>query len=664
MTERIFYVSPTGSDENPGTSALPFRTVSHARDVARTVDGAATVEVLAGTYRETLAFDQNDSGDTYRANGEVIFTGGMTVPYAVTEALSDEVKAVLTPDAAAHVRVIDLGKLGIGRDVYENLFAVGAYHTQGYYDGHKCGTNVEVFSDDRRMTLARYPNDRYLKLDGVLEDCERPGKRNPYGGKYIVDEETAERMRSWKFPETAWTFAYFGFDWSDSSSPIAFDPDERSISPLYTSYYTTAKGNLYYLYNVLDELDVPGEFFIDRKNGLLYVYPYTDGTDIELSLSTASLITIGGTENLTISGFTLTCVRGTALRGSGRGITLDNLTVKNVADHAIELNGSDNTVQNCTIYHTGKGGIFVSGGDRPTLTPGNCRILNNYIHDFGEIYRTYQPGISMQGVGNYCAHNELCHSPHAAMTYGGNCHLIEYNYIHHVVQHSHDAGAIYSGGDPIGHGTVIRYNLLRSIGNETFHPDGIYWDDGLSGQTAYGNLLIDVGRFSIIAGGGRDHVIRDNLILGDCWDAIHYDDRFREGFLKNGENDNLTGTLDRPFWGTLKVCPYQSALWVSRFPTLAKLSSDLGHPDDPYFALNPGGSLVENNVIVNSEERLGAIWDSVYRYSTIGENPVYRSVDDIDFDMETLKFRHPREGFPDIPADKIGRYPDKTKEDV
>ena len=37
--QATYYVSPTGSDSNPGTLAQPFQTIAKARDVVRTVNG-------------------------------------------------------------------------------------------------------------------------------------------------------------------------------------------------------------------------------------------------------------------------------------------------------------------------------------------------------------------------------------------------------------------------------------------------------------------------------------------------------------------------------------------------------------------------------------------------------------------------------------------------
>ncbi len=668
MTEKIFYVSPTGSDKNEGNAGAPFKTIGQAQSAARACDTPVTVEVLAGTYRENLTFDERDSGDTYRTREHATLTGGLTVPYADTEDPSADIKSRLTPDAAAHVRLIDLGKYGIAKDAYDTVFPIGSYHTAHKYDGFRDGVNVEVFENDRRMTLARYPNEGYLKLDGILdmgEVHEFPPQnywkewddlRNPRGGTYILDKRTNERLKNWKTPETAWMFGYFFHDWADASTPITVNTKNRAVCPKYAATYGAKAGALYYLYNVLEELDAPGEYYLDRESGLLYVYAASAESTFDISLSEAPLVRINRAENLTVSGFTMTCTRENAVTGTGNGLTLDGLLIKNVAANGVVLTGSDNLVENCEITHTGRGGIFLTGGDRATLTPGNNRAVNNYIHDFSEVYQTYQSGIHLGGVGNVCAHNEISGSPHMAIGYGGNEHLVEYNYIHEVVLHSSDAGAIYAGFDWAGHGTVVRYNLLRNIGGEGFTPDGIYWDDGLSGQTAYGNILINVKKFAFLVGGGRDNVVRDNVILGESMHPILYDDRNRDGFVNGGWAHQACDTPDAPHWRKLASVPYKSDVWAAKYPTLARVITDFEKFNDPDFPINPANSVVENNVIINKDARFGWMAQSVYDYNDIGENFTYHTCDEADFDPDTLKFRHPREGFPEIPVNEIGRY--------
>jgi len=661
----IFYVSPSGCDENPGTAFLPFRTPERAQAEARR-NVPAEVVFCKGCYRTSLNFTEADSGCTYRTEENAVFTGGISISPESLVSPSDEILRRFSPEAADHIRAVDLAALGITREELE-IYPIGSYSSAGRYDNGKTGVNIEVFSGGKRMTNARYPNDGYLKIAHVLDQGEvneyppqnywreNQKKRNPRGGTYLMDPDTNERAKTWQNPEP-WVFGYFYWDWADSSTPAELFTPNRAIIPRYVSLYGCRPGGLYYFYNILEELDAPGEFFIDRENLVLYVYPYSENDTIEMSLSSSPLINASGADNLTIDGFTLTCVRSTAAVLNGNGCVLRNLTIRNAADHGITVTGNRNTVKNCDISHTGRGGVYLTGGDRTTLTPGENRVENCFIHDFSEVYQTYQPGVQLNGVGNICAHSEICVSPHMAIGYSGNDHLIEYNFIHDVVLHSSDAGAIYSGFDWCAHGTVIRYNLLRDIGAGEFTPDGIYWDDGHSGQTAYGNILINVKKFSFLIGGGRDNAVRDNLIFGNTRNPIHYDDRNRDGFVNGGWAAQATNSPDAPHWVKLRAIPYTNEYWKARFPQLALLKTDIHtDPDDPDFPINPAGSLITNNVIIAPS--IGYIADSVYRYSRVEHNLIFETAEEAGLNTDTLEFTRQPEGFPAIPVKEIGRIP-------
>lgn len=67
-TQVTYYVSPTGSDSNPGTISEPFQTVTKARDVVRTINSNMTGDIYVylrgGTYNitDTITFEPQDSG--------------------------------------------------------------------------------------------------------------------------------------------------------------------------------------------------------------------------------------------------------------------------------------------------------------------------------------------------------------------------------------------------------------------------------------------------------------------------------------------------------------------------------------------------------------------------------------------------------------------------
>ena len=45
-TQSIYYVSPTGSDSNPGTVSQPFLTITKARDVTRNLSSNMTGDIV------------------------------------------------------------------------------------------------------------------------------------------------------------------------------------------------------------------------------------------------------------------------------------------------------------------------------------------------------------------------------------------------------------------------------------------------------------------------------------------------------------------------------------------------------------------------------------------------------------------------------------------
>ena len=55
-----FYVSPIGSDSNPGTLELPFKTIQKAADTLTVGD---VVNIMGGVYRESVVLDNVDGAD-------------------------------------------------------------------------------------------------------------------------------------------------------------------------------------------------------------------------------------------------------------------------------------------------------------------------------------------------------------------------------------------------------------------------------------------------------------------------------------------------------------------------------------------------------------------------------------------------------------------------
>lgn len=661
----LYYVSIKGNDNNEGSKEAPFKTIEKAQETAR-LNKNSMVYVLEGEYKNFPLLDGRDSGTKYIGVNAAI-SGGRTLSYSETLDLPEDIKERIKEEIRSKVRAIDIKVLGLNLDDFGEVYAIGDYHTAHKYDNGKIGKNFEVFSGGKRMNIARYPDSGYIKIDDVKDvgECgEYPDQnywagwadeRNHRGGCYIVDRETNYRMMTWKNPETAWIFGYFKHDWADASTPVKINTVNRCIYPEYVARFGCKKGADFYFYNILEELDAPGEYFLDREKEMLYLYPYSEGDVIEFSLSQKPLLEICGGENITIEGFTFKCARESGVVVKGNGNIIRNCLIKNVYDHGICLEGLRNKAESNEITRTGKAGIHLVGGDRITLTPGENEAYNNYIHHYSEVYQTYQPGVRLKGVGNICRNNEICFCPHEAIQYEGNDHLIEYNNIHDAVLYSRDAGAIYTGRDWAGYGTVIRYNIIRDIGTEELRPDAIYWDDAHSGQTAYGNIIINAKKYGFQIGGGRDNTAINNLIIGETDVPLRFDDRAYDGFFNDGWYREGVNTLEGSQWKSLLSMPYRSEIWAKKYPTLSKVSCDFHDAENLNFAVYPAGNVVENNIIVNKRGFLGEILDIAKKYSSVKNNRTYKSVEEIGFDMDTLKFSEQPEDFPEIPVEKIGR---------
>ncbi|MDD4773533.1 MAG: right-handed parallel beta-helix repeat-containing protein, partial [Eubacteriales bacterium] len=586
----------------------------------------------------------------------------------------------LRGEARNEVVCCNLRDYGLTPGDWGKIYAAGAFHTAAKYDGDTQGVSCELFMNDRRMTPARYPDSGFLKISDVADVgdvAEFPpqnyyrdwdSRRNHRGGTYILDADTNERAKGWAEPEKAWMFGYFFWDWADSSTPVKrLDTDVRCVEPAYVSRYGCRRGADYYFFNILEELDSPGEWYLDRGTGMLYMYPTADlnTASVCLSVTTDSIIDAADCRYITFEGFTLQCTRSDAIKISGSHNTVRNCKIKNISGNAVNISGHDNTVTGCEISHTGRGGIMLRGGDRETLTPGRNIADNNLIHDWSEVYLTYQPAVGLWGVGNICSHNEIYNSPQLAVTYGGNDHLIEYNLIHDVVLQSTDGGAIYAGYDWTAQGNIIRYNCLYNIGRGEHRPDGIYWDDALSGQTAYGNVLVNVAKNAFLIGGGRDNSVSGNLIINAGDSAVSYDDRARDGLLHNGWAKNcINNRRTSPLWVRLDAMPCRSDVWAQRYPSLARLTDDFSDHNNPDFPANPSNVHVTGNVILDDEAKIGNIADSVYKYGEIDGNALF-TLDrgDLFADAENGDYRLAGDseirrmlpGFADIPFGEIGR---------
>lgn len=530
-----FYVSPNGNDANSGAEDAPFATVQGARDSVRAslqrpnrAPGSIEVIIQPGRYfvGETWSLTAPDSGSVesqiaYRADAPgVALVGGRQLPSDAFVPLTDAATLTrLVPEARDAIRIFNLRDAGITE--------LGAFPNRF----ENAPPLPELFFNGERMTLARWPNDDWATIASIVESGPAPW-RNHASDKLGVFEYSGDRPERWGSAPEVWLHGYWCFDWSAETIKVgAIDVDNHRITLSEQHHYGLGSGNpaprRYYATNLLEELDQPGEYFIDRAGGQLFFWPPGDmsGADIVLSTLTGPVIALDSVSHIRLEGLTVeTCVgTGIDVKG-GEGVAIQSCTVRNTGQDGIVITGgAHHTVAGCDIHDTGTAGLRVSGGDRKTLTPCNHVVDDNHIWRISRRQRTHAYNIHMDGVGIQVTHNLLHDAPHQAIGLGGNDHLIEFNEIHHSGMETDDSGAFYMGRNPSMRGTIIRHNYWHHIGSALTHGScAIYFDDGSGGQTVIGNVFYKAagGNFgAVFVHGGHDNDVINNIFV-DCKRAI------------------------------------------------------------------------------------------------------------------------------------------------
>lgn len=614
--ETTLYVAAGGRDTWSGRHSSPvagsvdgpFATLERARDEIRALKagpgglpaGGVAVEVAAGVHSRGSALDLTDE-DSGSPEAPVVWAGSKDGPARLLggtlvpgfAAVSDpDVLARLPDEARSHVVEADLRHCGIE-------------------DFGQAGTGgLELFYDGQPMTLARWPNEGFVKIADLVggEPIDVRGTVGDGIGKFVYEGDRSSR---WVAEKDPWAHGYWFWDWSDERHRIeSIDPEDRvmAVAPPYHRYGYRI-GQWYYGYNLLCELDRPGEWYLDRDSGILYFWPPGPVEGVEICVSGIdTLISADGVENVTFRDLTFELGRGTAaVLANCTHVRIESCTFRNLGAWAVQATGGENVVVvSCDVYQTGGGGISLTGGDRAGLTPGRHLAVDNHIHHYGRINRMYMPAIAIGGVGHRVAHNLIHDAPHMAVSFSGNDHVIELNEIHHVCTESNDAGAIYAGRDWTWRGTVIRHNLFYEItGFEGRGCVGVYLDDMLCGTEISGNLFHHVTRAAFI-GGGRDCTVVNNLFV-DCEPALHVDAR-----ALNWASYHVGTTMRE----RLEEMPYRDPQWMARHPELLTLWED--EPGAPK------GNVIEGNVCQ------GGTWDEVgddaRPYVTLGRNLVAEDV--------------------------------------
>lgn len=325
----------------------------------------------------------------------------------------------------------------------------------------------------------------------------------------------------------------------------------------------TKGGAPYYVENVFEALEEPGEWYLDRPAGRLYYLPLPGETIRAAEVYAPRLphvLLIQGNaatgqpvKHLVFEGLTFShsewmpdaesmkatpqaaChVPGAVIVGRAHDVRFEKCAITHVGSYGVEINdGShDVTVRSCDITDLGGGGVKVwhsFTGEPPmpgagpdwnhTLTCRRVIISDNEIADGGHRYHQAVGALIGKCSGVQLLHNHIHDFDYSGVSVGwtwgynegeayGN--IIEYNHIHHIGRGMlSDMGGIYTLG--VQPGTRLRYNIIHDVQSRGYGGWGIYNDEGSSFILVENNLVYRTKSNGYNQHYGRDNIIRNNI---------------------------------------------------------------------------------------------------------------------------------------------------------
>ncbi|MGI6454097.1 MAG: right-handed parallel beta-helix repeat-containing protein [bacterium] len=524
----VFYVSPHGDDSWMGTIAPPFAgesngpfaTLERAQNAVREYkrehpDEPVTVLIQEGEYylEKPLIFTPEDSGTqeapiTWKAypGQNAIISAGKIVKLEHVQREGDIIKVTLP-------------------EVKEQ----GTAFTQ-------------VFINGERRTRARTPNQGFYLVDGELSDEENATFKYRYNQ---LKKEWAERG------DVEWVTLV---KWDEHRLYLLDVNEEEKTATVSGKMFkwSNLPDQRYYLENLRDGLDSPGEWYLDRQSGEFFYFllPGESPEDLKMIVPVHEQVVIlaGNPEkqqyvqHLHFEGLTFA---HTAWKMSERGY--DSLQAAHTVPGAFLANGAHHTrIERCKFHLLGNYAIEFATGCKHNSIVGNemidlgaggvqigtpemhkqehlqtthHQITDNHMNKLGRIFHDAVGVLVAQSSHNLIAHNHIHDLYYTGISVGwswgyqeSNSHhnIIEYNLCHDIGQTLlSDMGGIYLLGPQPG--TIVRNNVFHDIYSHTYGGWGLYTDEGSSQILLENNLVYNTKSAGFHQHYGRDNIIRNNI---------------------------------------------------------------------------------------------------------------------------------------------------------
>ena len=442
----------------------------------------------------------------------------------------------------------------------------------------------ELFVDGRRQVLARYPNfDPSAKyFDGFAADAIAP-----------------ERVARWADPAGGYFHAMHPSLWGDFTWRITGRDATGKLEMeggWQNNRGAAAHEQIRYVENVFEELDAPGEWFLDRKTHTLYFYP-PSGVDPAHAVVEATclrtLVEFRGDEAqpvkwITLRGLTFRqaartvmenrepllrsdwtiCRGGAVLFNGAEDCALEDSFIDQVGGNAVFVNNYNRRVaiRGTHIARAGASGICFVGdpaaarsplfhydqvqdlaaidrtpGPKSNHYPADCLVDDCLIHETGRVEKQ-SAGVEIDLAARITVrHCSIYDLPRAGINIGDGCwggHVIAFCDVFDTVKETGDHGSFNSWGrDRFWRPNIDDVNAwIRQA------PDLPLLDVVEPIRLLHNRWRCDHGWDIDLDDGSSNYVIRDNLCL-------HGGIKNREGFARIVENNILVeGGYDPHAW--------------------------------------------------------------------------------------------------------------------
>jgi hypothetical protein len=459
-TPQSYFVSPAGDDTNPGTLGKPFATLERAQQAARLKRG--DVILRGGNYYlpETLVFTARDSGT--------------------------EETPVVFENYPGETPVVSGGRR------LENLdwqpFTNGIVQAKVPADV----LTEELFVNGERQILARYPN---------------ADPKAQYFDGFTSSANIRQRAIRWADPAGGYLHAMHPALWGDFTWLITGKDTNGDLSRV-GGWQNNRGGGIHekiqFVENLFEELDAPGEWFLNSKTHTLYFHPPA-GLDLKNAVVEAArlrtLVEFHGDEEHPVKWITLRglhfrqtsrtvmetrepllrsdwtiCRAGAVCFNGAEDCALEDSDIDQVGGNAIFVNNYNRRVviRGTHIARAGASGICFVGdpqaarsplfnyqqvqeladidrvpGPKSDNYPAHCLADNCLIHSTGLVEKQ-SAGVEIDlALGITLRHCSIYDVPRAGINIGDGCwggHVIEYCDVFDTVKETGDHGSFNSWG--------------------------------------------------------------------------------------------------------------------------------------------------------------------------------------------------------------------------